>query len=67
MPPLLLQFGGTPLMRAAYRGHPEVAELLLRRGADKSKRDKDGDTALQIAQAGVGSAEEKAALAALLA
>ena len=67
MPPLLLQDGGwTPLMRAAIRGHPEVAELLLSRGADKSKRDINGSTALQKAQK-YGSAEAKAALAALLA
>ena len=53
-------------MWAAYGGRPEVAELLLRRGADKSKRDSDGD-ALQNAQKGKGSAEAKAALARLLA
>ena len=53
-------------MSAAYRGCPEVAELLLRRGADKSKRDKDGDV-LQNARKGNGSAEAKAALERLLA
>jgi len=67
MQPLLLQGGWTPLMYAAFCGHPEVAELLLSRGADKSKRHEDGDTALEIAQKGEGSAEAKAALAALLA
>ena len=69
MQPLLLQWGSTPLMDAAFYGHPEVAELLLSRGADKSKRHEDGDTALEIAQPekGEGSAEAKAALAALLA
>ena len=64
MQPLLLQRGWTPLMGAARCGHPEVAELLLSRGADKSKRDK---YALRLAQKGKGSAEAKAALAALLA
>ena len=54
-------------MCAAYYGYPEVAELLLRRGADKSKRNEDGETALQEAQAGMGSAEAKAALERLLA
>ena len=54
-------------MVAAYNGYPEVAELLLRRGADKSKRSNNGVTALQRAQQGCGSAEAKAALAALLA
>ena len=68
MQPLLLQCGLTPLMRAAYWGCFEVAELLLSRGADKSKRDNVGITALQWAQGGSnGSAEAKAALAALLA
>ena len=68
MQPLLLQTGRTPLMRAAYNGRPEVAELLLSRGADKSKQNDDGETALQAAQrSGYGSAEAKAALAALLA
>ena len=63
----LLQDGTTPLLVAAYNGRPEVAELLLSRGADKSKRDNAGSTALQLAQRGQGSAEAKAALAALLA
>ena len=54
-------------MSAALYGYPEVAELLLRRGADKSKRDNDGETALQFAQGGQGSAEAKVALARLLA
>ena len=67
---MLLQHGLTPLMHPAIWGLPEVAELLLSRGADKSKRDNSGlfrgDTALQKAQRGKGSAEAKAALKRLL-
>ena len=73
MQPLLLQLGNTPLMLAARSRSRlealdfEVAELLLSRGADKSKRNNAGSTALQLAPKGYGSAEAKAALAALLA
>ena len=46
----------------SYFGSPEVAELLLSRGADKSKRSDYGNTALQWAQK-----RKSKALAALLA
>ncbi|XP_048258038.1 ankyrin repeat domain-containing protein 50-like [Haliotis rufescens] len=39
----------TPVMRAAYRGHREVVELLVNKGADVSLVDKDGDNILHLA------------------
>ena len=54
-------------MEAARCGYPEVADLLLRRGADKSKRSNAGETALQKAQKYCSNAEAKAALERLLA
>jgi ankyrin repeat protein len=43
--------GQTPLHGAALTGRAEVAKVLLEHGADKSKRDKSGKTALDIAAA----------------
>jgi ankyrin repeat protein len=37
-------------MNAVEMGHPEVAEYLLKAGADVSVADKEGKTALQIAR-----------------
>ncbi|XP_048257923.1 ankyrin repeat domain-containing protein 50-like isoform X10 [Haliotis rufescens] len=39
----------TPVMRAAYRGHRDVVELLVNKGADVSLVDKDGDNILHLA------------------
>ncbi|MCW3071245.1 MAG: hypothetical protein JWO44_1135 [Bacteroidetes bacterium] len=38
--------GITPLMLAAFNGEPEKVKLLLAHGADKSRMDKNGKTAL---------------------
>ena len=38
--------GVTPLHRAAYCGHVEVAKLLLKHGGDAGYVDSDGRTAL---------------------
>ena len=34
--------GATPLHEACYKGNLQAAELLLRRGADTTVKDKDG-------------------------
>jgi ankyrin repeat protein/predicted small lipoprotein YifL len=39
----------TPLMFAAAEGQTEIVKILLANGADRSLKDKDGDTALQFA------------------
>jgi len=41
--------GRTPLMIAAGLDHDDVADVLLRRGADRTLRDKDGKTAADLA------------------
>jgi ankyrin repeat protein len=41
--------GRTPLMIAAGLGHDEVVDLLLGRGADRTLRDKGGQTAADLA------------------
>ena len=38
--------GATPLHRAAYSGHTDIAQLLIRSGADVRLVDSDGKTAL---------------------
>ena len=39
-------FGGTPLMDAAYKGHAKIVDFLLRHGADPSMTDEGGILAL---------------------
>lgn len=43
------EFGWTPLMSAAYCGHIEIIEFLLRLGANRKIRDRSGYTAAQLA------------------
>ncbi|XP_046547545.1 serine/threonine-protein phosphatase 6 regulatory ankyrin repeat subunit A-like, partial [Haliotis rubra] len=43
------QFGRTPVMKAAKRGHREVFELLVSEGANVSLVDDDGDNILHVA------------------
>ena len=42
--------GTTPLMDAAYCGHPNITKLLLVRGANPHLRNRDGKTAYDIAR-----------------
>jgi len=44
-----MQFGCTPLHRAASAGHPEICELLIEEGADVDATDKTGQTPLMNA------------------
>jgi len=46
--------GGTPLHRAAWKGHKEVAELLITNGADVNAKNADGHTPLDRANANTG-------------
>jgi ankyrin repeat protein len=41
--------GWTPLHRATQRGHKEIAELLIAKGADVNTKDDDGETPLDWA------------------
>jgi ankyrin repeat protein len=41
--------GWTPLMRAAGEGHGPIVNLLLSAGADKTVKNRDGETARDIA------------------
>ncbi len=42
--------GATPLHYAAYRGHTEIAELLISKGADLNTKDDNGETPLSEAE-----------------
>ena len=42
----------TPIYIAAKKGHKEIVEMLLKEGADTSKRTKKGETPLQAAVQG---------------
>jgi len=41
--------GTTPLQEAASKGHKDLAEMLLKNGADARAKDKNGKTALDLA------------------
>ena len=43
-------YQNTPLHIAAYHGHPEVAEVLLKHGARKDLKNDDNQTPLQVAE-----------------
>jgi len=43
------EFGATPLHRAGWYGHKEIAELLIEKGADLNAKTKNGDTPLDHA------------------
>ena len=49
--------GRTALMIAAALGDAGTVEILLRRGADRARKDKDGKTALDLAATGDVRAE----------
>ena len=42
--------GVTPLIQAAYRGHKEIAELLIKKGANVNAKDHNGETPLDVAE-----------------
>lgn len=46
------RFGATALHWAALKGYADVAEFLLRSGADPSARNRDGETPLDVAERG---------------
>ena len=52
-------YGHTPLMRAAHNGKIEVVRELLKRGAKKELKDKDGDTAYDKADKHADSNKEE--------
>jgi len=61
--------GRTPLVRAAWYGHPDIVAALLKAGADVDARNNDGKTALMWAadeptRTALLAAEAAAALAA---
>ena len=43
-------YGWTPLMVAVYYGHPDIAKLLIERGANVNARDRYGHTPLAFAK-----------------
>jgi hypothetical protein len=50
--------GITPLMMAAGYGHDDMVAMLLRRGADAKRTDKDGASALDFAITGTSDIDE---------
>ena len=61
-----MQSGQTPLHPAAYNGHLEVIQLLLRHGADKELKRKDGEKPVNIVCRGGNKEHNKAAITVLL-
>jgi ankyrin repeat protein len=45
-----IQYGETPLHRAAHNGHREIVKFLLDHGADTTLTNRDGETALDLAE-----------------
>ena len=60
-----MQIGWTPLHRAAYYGHLEVVQLLLRHRADKKLKNSFGKKPVDYVCDG-GNSQHKAAITALL-
>ena len=56
----------TPLIWAAYNGHLEVVQLLLRHRADKELKHKYGEKPVDIVCCYGDNAQHKAAITALL-
>ena len=54
-PDVIDTYGNTPIYRAAYNGHREAVELLLKHGADALIRNDKGLTAKTAAQRGGGA------------
>lgn len=52
--------GNTPLMFAAIRGNADVAKILVEKGADKTLKNKNGKTALDLATENKSQYSEKA-------
>ena len=52
--------GRTPLHRATYEGHANAAEVLLAEGADTTKLNNSGKTALEIARLGAAYLKKRA-------
>ena len=61
-----MQRGSTPLLYAAFYGRLEVAQLLLRHGADKKLKNKDGKKPVDRVCYGTTNKQHKAAITALL-
>ena len=61
-----MQSGATPLHSAAYFGHLEFVQLLLRHRADKELKSNNGDKPVDVCINGNGDEQHKAAITALL-